>query len=322
LINILFVFLLYTQNIFTAPKEVEYFLNLKNTFNVQKTQKELFKLGFKKVFFMTSDKVELCGLFLDKSKKETVKGTIIYCGGFYPGLKEDMSSFYSLLIDKPYNILLFDARGHSESKGDVFSYTGIKNYTVNEYLDIIGAVEFINRYNTENNIRRDIILHGNCAGAFNAIKAVDNIIKNNDFEKSCIKGIIFDSGWFCLDEIAKPTIYAHFERHLKDGWFWWAAKPISYITYQIYNFLFLNHHKTLPNIYESIKNIKCPIFFVHCTDDNYVPIKPVQETAPKCNCTYYWWINHNSHGSYHIHNYDCYQEKLLEFLEVIYQNPV
>jgi len=315
--KILFLLLLFFQIIYTKPTNINYFLDAKKLYNIQETQQELFKIGFKKVCFKTQDNIQLCGLFLDKSKSENIKGTIIYVAGFYPGLKEGMASFYSLVIDQPYNILLFDARGHNESKGDFLSYQGLKNYGKNEYLDIIAAIQFIQNYNTQNKLNSYTIIHGICSGAYMTIKAMDYLQNINYSELKNIKAIIFDSGWFQFQDIAKTSIYAEIEKRLKKSWFWWATQPISFITYQMYSLLFAKNHNSLPDIYKSIQKINCPIFFVHCDNDPYVPIEPVQKFTEKCNCKYFWWIPHNSHANYHMHNYDCYKEKLLEFLNAI-----
>lgn len=317
MINILFFFLFLTQIIYPIPESAHYFLDAKKLYNIEQTHQELFKHGFKKVCYMTQDDIKLCGFFLDKSNKEKIKGTIIYVAGFYPGYKEGMASFYSLIVNQPYNVLLFDARGHHESKGDFFSYSGIKNYGKNEYLDIIASIQFVTEYNKKNNISDKIIIHGICSGAYNTIKAINYMQKNNYPEYPDIKGIIFDSGWFQIQDVAQNVIYAEVEKRFKKSWFWWAAKPVSYITHQVYNLFFANSHKELENICDAIQKINCPIFFVHCDKDPYVSIKPVQEFTEKCNCKYVWWIPYDSHASYHMHNYDAYQEKLLEFLNTI-----
>lgn len=319
MVHILFLFLFFSKTIYTLSESADYFLDAKKLYNIEQTQQELLKVGFKKVCYMTQDGIKLCGFFLDKSDKEKIKGTIIYAAGFYPGLKEGMASFYSLVIDQPYNILLFDARGHHESEGDFFSYSGIKNYGKDEYLDIIASIRFINEYNTQHKIAPNIIIHGICSGAYNAIIAVDYLRKQNAPEYEHIKGIIFDSGWFRMQDVIKTCIYSEVEKRLKKGWFWWATTPLSYITYQIYNLFFAKSHNELPDICKALTDITIPIFFVHCDKDPYVSIKPVQEFTEKCNCKHTWWIPHDSHANYHMQNYQKYQDKLLEFLKTIDQ---
>lgn len=315
MIYLLFFFLSLFQITKTIPDSAQYFLDTKKLYNIEQTQQELFKHGFKKISLTTHDNIKLSTLFLDKSKKEKVEGTILYCAGFYPGLKEGMCSFYSLIIDQPYNVLVFDARGHSESEGNFLTYQGLKNYGKHEYLDILAALDFINSYNKKNNLDTDIVIHGICSGAFHSIKAVNYLQKNAPEESKKIKGIIFDSGWFHLSDIVKSSIHAEISKKLSHGWFSWAVKPLSYITYQFYNLFFAKEHSKQEGIYESIQTITCPIFFVHCTKDPYISIDPVQKFTEQCNCKYFWWIPHDGHANYHMTNYESYKEKLLYFLD-------
>lgn len=317
MVNILFLFILFCKTTYTIPESAHYFLNAKKLYSIEQTQQKLFDLGFKKIYFTTQDNIKLCGLFLDKSKSEKIKGTIIYVAGFYPGLKEGMASFYSLVIDQPYNILLFDARGHNESEGDFLNYQGIKNYGRNEALDIVAAVQLVYNYNQNNNLNKNIIIHGICSGAFNSIKAIEQLSEKSCPECNSIQAIIFDSGWFRFQDVTKTTIYAEVEKRLKKGWFWWAAQPISFITYQIYNLFFAKDHNSQTDIYQSIQKINKPIFFVHCDKDPYVAIEPVKKFTEECNCKYTWWIPHDSHANYHMHNYQSYKDKLLEFLNMV-----
>lgn len=316
--NILFLFLLLSQIIYTNLCHLDYFLDAKKLYNIEQTQQKLYDLGFKKIYITTQDNVKLCAFFLDRSKQENIKATIIYVAGFYPGYKEGMASFYSLVIDQPYNVLLFDARGHNESEGDFLSYQGIKNYGKNEHLDIVAAIKFVEEYNQKNNITSNIIIHGICSGAYFTIKAIDYLSKHEYQDLKNIKAIIFDSGWFRFQDVTKTVIYAEIEKRFKKSWFKWAAQPISYITYQIYNLFFAKNHNEQSDIYEAIQKVHCPIFFIHCDKDPYVSIEPVKEFTQKCNCEYVWWIPHDSHANYHMHNYQNYQNKLLEFLNILH----
>ena len=97
-------------------------------------------------------------LFLDQSEKKDIKGTIIYCAGFYPGKKEGMTTFFAMLHDQPYNFLFFDARGHGESEGcfldpyqPITTSQNFAHYGKFEHLDIIAAIEYIGNYNKQKN---------------------------------------------------------------------------------------------------------------------------------------------------------------------------
>jgi len=293
------------------------FLNPEQLKDTKKTQQRLLSHGFKKIFFMTQDKLKLCGLFLDKHQSEKTKGTIIYCAGFYPGTKEGMSSFYTLIADQPYNVLLFDARGHQESEGTLLTYSNLKQYGSTEYQDIIAAITFVQKYNTEHNINTNIIIHGICSGAFNTAKALEHMTQHNDPNLRTIKGIIFDSGWLQLQDIVESTINAELDKRFKNSYFSWVAKPLSYILNNFYLLTLKHYHTQLPGIEKFIQTTTIPIWFVHCINDPYVPIQPVQKCTQQCRTPRCWWIEYNSHASYHMKHHQEYQAKLLDFLQQI-----
>lgn len=285
---------------------------LENNINVQKT---LEAKGFKKYFFQTSDNLKLCGLLQDVSKSKKIKATIIYCAGFYPGRKEGMASFFTLFENEPYNFLLFDARGHNESEGSLFSYQNLKNYGTCEYQDIVAAVNFLNNYNLKHNITQNIIIHGICSGAFHSVKALD-FLQNQDCNQSKnIKGIIFDSGWLEVTDIVEPTICAEIKKNLNGGWFSWLIKPLCYLTIKFYQLTLKGYHKNVTGICNNMKKVSCPILFVHCINDPYVPILPIQKFVETSACKHSWWIQHSSHANFHMHKPEEYKKKIMNFLD-------
>ncbi|MFA5998792.1 MAG: alpha/beta hydrolase [Candidatus Babeliales bacterium] len=282
-----------------------------------KVQEILTSHGFQKVCFTTQDNFKICGLFIDQSKKIKIKGTILYCAGFYPGTKEGMASFFALLADKPYNFLFFDARGHQESDGKLLSYQNIKQYGSSEYQDIVAAIDFLNTYNTSNNLTQSIVIHGICSGAFHCMKAVDHLAKTNCTNCYNIKGIIFDSGWLKLVDIVEPTICAEVKHRFKNTYFSWLIRPTCWITKQFYRFTLKSHHQTLDGIEQCMTNASCPIFFIHCLHDPYVPAMPVQKIADQIKHPYSWWIEHESHGTYHLKQQQEFKKRLEEFLNTV-----
>ncbi len=307
--------LYYSNNTFSNKLEASLFLNPANFKNIAETQKHLFSLGFKKVFFTTKDNIQLCGLLLDQSNTKVITHTIIYCAGFYPGTKEGMSSFYALVADQPYNVLLFDARGHNESQGSLWSYRNLQNYGLVEYQDVIAAIHFINDHNQQHNINPDIIIHGICSGAFHTIKAIDHMTQQSCPECKIIKGIIFDSGWLHISDIVQTTIQAEIQKHLNHSYFSWLTKPITYTVHTLYNILFKKHHDQQSRIDQVVQKMTIPIWFVHCKNDPYVPIAPIQKCIKSCDNKPCWWITHDSHANYHTTQHTEYQKNLLHFLQ-------
>ena len=285
--------------------------------NSAAAQQILLSHGFKKTCFTTQDNFKICGLFLDQSPTKNIKGTILYCAGFYPGTKEGMASFYALLADQPYNFLFFDARGHQESDGSLFSYSNLKQYGSSEYQDIVAAINYLYTYNKERHITDSIIIHGICSGAFHSIKALEHLQKTNCPHCGTVKGIIFDSGWLRLVDIVEPIIQAEAQNHFKNSYFSWLATPISFLITQFYRFALKHHHLKIDNIKQSLTSMTCPIFFIHCTNDPYVPITPIKTLAQQLNHPHSWWITHDSHATYHLKQQELYTQKIKEFLNLI-----
>lgn len=285
--------------------------------DITQVQSILTSRGFKKIYFTAEDNITLCGLFLDQSSTKKIKGTILYCAGFYPGSKEGMASFYSLIADEPYNFLFFDARYHNESGNNLFSYNNLKNYGRSEYKDIVAAINFLEEYNTTHHISPSIIIHGICAGAFHAVKAVDHLTINRNNAQDHIKAIIFDSGWFRLTDIVEPTIYSEIKNKLKKSYFSWLTKPINFIVQSFYRLALKHHYDKIDSVENSIQRIKCPIFFLHCAGDPYVSIQPVQLLVNRLKLPHSWWIDHDSHASYHMRHQKEYKEKIECFLSKI-----
>ncbi len=304
------IFLLFFHTIFSSQPD---FLDATFLQNSTKVQKSLLAQGFEKIYFTTSDGLKLCGLLKDQSATKKIKGTILYCAGFYPGTKEGMASFYTLFAHQPYNFFMFDARGHQESEGSLFSYQNLKNYGTTEFQDIVAAIKFLQNYNHEHDLPQNIIIHGICSGAFHAIKAYDYL---NQFDcKTCknIQGIIFDSGWFSMTDIVEPTLCAEIYKRLKNSWCSWITEPLCYVILQTYRLTLKHHHKNIEGIAHAIKNVSCPILFVHCINDPYVPIAPVQNLVNHLQCPNSWWIKHDAHANFHATAPVIYTEKIMQF---------
>lgn len=310
-----FQIILLTITNITASDPTNNFLDATFLQKSADVQKKLLEQGFQKVFFTTNDGLNLCGLLKDQSKNKKIQGTILYCAGFYPGTKEGMASFYTLFADQPYNFLLFDARGHQESQGSLFSYQSLKNYGNYEYQDIVAAIKYLNTYNHEQNISPNIIIHGICSGAFHTIKAFDFLHNHDCSQCANIKGIIFDSGWIQMSDIVEPTLCAEINKRLANGWFSWLITPLCYATLKLYQWTLKDYHKNISGIADLIHTITCPILFVHCINDPYVPVTPVQTLVKNLDCPNFWWITHDAHANFHTTAPEIYTKKIIDFLQ-------
>lgn len=283
------------------------------------TQKILSHFGFEKIYFTTSDNYKLCGLFLDQSKthKEQIKGTIIFTAGFYPGTKEGIASFYQMFANLPYNFFFFDARCHNESEGRLISYHYLKNYGQYEHRDISAAIKYLERYNQEKSINPNIFLLGLCSGAYHSVKSAYDLSQTNPQTYQRIKGIIFDSGWNSINEIAEPIIAAELHKRLKDSYLYILFKPLSWLLTGIYKLFFKTHHEQVNSINEIIQHIECPILFIHSQQDKHISIEPVKNIASYAKKPTCWWANSESHGTCHLKHQPEYIFQVQQFLDQV-----
>ncbi len=175
------------------------FLNTRYLNNHEQVQKDLKKEGFTDEYFPTKDNQLISALFYNP---DDAQKTVIFCGGWYPGRKEGMTTFYPMLKDQHCALLFFDARGairysnRGESIKKIKMLAETSNYGEHEYKDILAAIEFVHEKN-----KRPIYILGICAGAFHASHALMYLHTKNGKDKQSlidkynIQGFIFDSGW-------------------------------------------------------------------------------------------------------------------------------
>jgi pimeloyl-ACP methyl ester carboxylesterase len=277
--------------------------------------------GFKPVSFCATDNVKLEGLF---KKVENAKRTIIFCAGFFPGKKEGLATF-AKMVPENVNILFFDARGHGNSQGRF--WTNVHNYGVDEYKDVQGAVEFVRKSDETN----PITIFGTCAGAYHAAIAV----AQTDCKKAKIDGLIFDSGFPSMLKV--KTVPG---RHLKEKvwppllrkWLYkndtkeqvkqrYLCRFVSYVTNQIFKGLsailtkrYELREKTM-NLINRVKEISCPVLYIHSQDDDYSPIDAIKQLADQTTTKECWWIEKPSeHATHHLKHTAEYQAKLQAFI--------
>lgn len=275
--------------------------------------------GFQEVFFNSTDGKKLNGLL---RAREDSHYNIIFCAGFCPGRKEGLATFIRL-VPPHANILFFDARGHGKSNGRFL--TNLHNYGVDEYKDILGAIQFVRQQT-----HKPIIIHGICAGAFHAAQALASI----DTDEHEIKGLIFDSGLdSMLNAISIP------EKHLKEKTVpelvhilypndSKTAVRERYITRALASVVgifmkalaavlmpFLKMKEKQIDLAQKISRIQCPILYIHALNDSYSPISCAQALYNKTKNKDCWWITQSEHAVNHLKHKDEYRHVLNRFLE-------
>ena len=296
---------------------------LKNYTTVNKTLKEY---GFIDVSFKTADNLTLSGLFLSRPNATC---NVIVCAGFFPGKKEGMATFYSLLPDY-CNIFLFDARGRGSSEGPFLR--NVWRYGIHEHEDISGAISWINKKNT-----LPIIIGGTCCGVFNAAHALINLKNNNTLAQSRVKGLFFDSGWGSVMTMSQSSAIANIKKYISRtiAFFYGTKKKVEQRALYKLSFTLIHRcfkighfmcarplvmpYEKETNLFDKIDQISLPIFFIHSYDDTHADITnaiKLSQRAPNSQC---WWIEKSSHAKHYLIHKDLYKEKLSAFLESLIQ---
>ena len=283
--------------------------------NSPAVEKVLKAQGFFEVDFKTNDNLMINAIMLDQNKKLDVTATIISCPGFVPGRKEGMTTLYAMLEDQPYNFIFIDSRGHGKSQGELLTLNGIKQYGEAQYLDVVATVQFIANYNKEHTINPDIIIHGLCAGAFHTIKAVAYLKKHDPQTYQCIKGIIFDSGWPAIIDIAETVVSAEAASRCKEYSVPFLEKYATYMIVQFYRFFFKEQHSMQESITNAINEIDQPILFIHAENDLFVPIHHVYPLIATAKKPVTWFVQESSHVANHLKHKEKYTQQMQQFIQ-------
>jgi pimeloyl-ACP methyl ester carboxylesterase len=291
---------------------------LKNDAAVRSSLK---KQGFTEVTFNTPDNLILHGLFLSRPDATC---NVIICAGWLPGKKEGMATFYNLL-PTDCNILFFDARGRGNSDGSLL--WKLWEYGVHEYKDVLGAISYLN---DTNNL--PIVIIGICSGAFNAAHALIDLAKNNTTDSSRVKGLVFDSGWGSVTEIARTAPPAGIEKRLtnllknvytnknqiKQSY---VFKLCSYITHISYSTSYhmctkyiTKYYEHITTLFDKIHQITIPILFIHSHDDTYAIKSDALRLSQLASHRTCWWIKKSFHAKHHLIHKELYKQNLHNFI--------
>jgi len=284
---------------------------LRNSAAVEKVLKNE---GFFEVDLTTGDNININTIMLDQSTDKTVTATILSCPGFFPGRKEGMSTLYTMLKEHPYNFMFIDCRGHGKSTGEFLTLNGIKHYGESEFLDIVAAIEFISNYNKEHNIPNNIIIHGLCSGAFHSVKAITNIKKTNQETYKSIKGMILDSAWPAISDIAESSLRAEAITRCKHYKIPALQSIAEFLLIQTYRLLFKNTHSAQEPLTNIINEIDQPILFIHAQDDIFVPIDHIKPLINISQKPELWRVTESGHVHNHLKQKDSYKKRIEEFI--------
>jgi len=239
-------------------------------------------LDYEKVYFKTSDGLNLCGWLIVSPRKNVP--TIICCHG-YPFDKGNIMGLVKFLYPD-YNLFLFDFRAMGESEGK-FTTIGY-----NETKDVKAAINYLK-------IRgfRKFGALGFSLGAAALIMA----------DEKDIKAIISDSSFSNLNSVM-DLIFEHF------GPFKW---PLTNLI-KMWTKLFLKIDMSNVSPLKQIKDIKTPIFFIHGENDTEIPVSHSRflynEASALNSDTELWIVKDANHGDAYFLYPEQYSRKVKSFL--------
>ncbi len=283
------------------------------------------RYGFKQVQFKAEDGVELKGLLYTRPQAQR---TIAICAGFFPGIKEGMASFLHL-FPQDSNFLLFDARGHGESKGKFWSYLG--NYGLQEYKDVIGATTFLNNEVRSKTQAKKNYVFAYCMGGLHAAHAHIQLSKRKQLTEHS-DGFICDSAAQSLRDL-EPMFITHIlsqslPRALgyrpstinKTWWYYWLKLGIGipFVTAQevIVNLQIRANHAAIRTD-DKIASVSAPILFIHAEKDNYISSKGTRTLAANAKAKLWLLPEETDHFAHHLNEKwkDSYLQKIREFIQ-------
>jgi hypothetical protein len=283
--------------------------------------------GFKETEITTEDHLKISTLLLEQTTNP--EATILSVPGFVPGRRTGMATLYGMLKKKgSYNYMFIDTRGHGKSEGSplshniIKSFEGIKKYGESEYLDVAACIEKLAENNKQKGTTSPIIIHGICAGAHNSIKALIHLQETNSEAYAAVGGIIFDSGWSRIPDIAETVINAETHRMCKKiPIICHLEKIFALILIATYRTYFKESHEKQVSITNMMKKINIPTLFIHAKNDRHVPIKNTQamieQYTKPADWTFplRWDVEDGGHALNHLKQKDLYEDHLFNFIK-------
>jgi uncharacterized protein len=192
------------------------------------------------------DGLTLKGWFFPGSNSQVI---MFVHGGFQNRIDEnaDTVGLARALLDKGYNILLFDLRGRGESEGKGTAFINVDE-------DIGGAVDYLVGRGFS---PKDICILGFCSGA--SIAAV--YASHNDIGSLILDGAFIDGGTMLVRQAEAV--------HLP-GWLARVFVPAGMLMTRIFY-----GYERVDNI-DIIPEIKCPVFFIHEENDLFTTMEETE----------------------------------------------
>lgn len=207
----------------------------------------------REVYISSKDGIRLHGY-----EVESISYTkwVIFLHG-YSGAASNMVPYMDHFLNRGYNALSIDLRGHGKSAG---KYYGMG------FLDADDVSSWIGYLKDEKNCQ-DCNLFGVSLGGATAIIAAAQ-------ENSIINYVVTDSAPSDMRKMYLRIMEPIFHRTLSKQLF---------IFISFFSSLFAKYSISNASAEKYVSRIKCPVLFIHGSDDRFVPIEMCMALYDKCN---------------------------------------
>jgi pimeloyl-ACP methyl ester carboxylesterase len=247
-------------------------------------------LAYSDVSFPSRDnRITLKGWFLPGQGERVI---LVILGGFQNRIDDvvDTLGLAHDLVNKGYNVLLFDFRGRGESTGKGLSM-------LNNEQDIGGAVDYLKSqgFSTSN-----IDFIGFCSGAASSAIFISD---------ESVGAVVLDG---CFATVRNMVTAQATTRGVPKSLLDFFYPGVSFAVRIFYGYTPINPIDTIPNA-------TCPILFIHEQNDNLVSLKEMNELfkASKNPSNNLWEINVADHSEGYKSNPSSYINETDNFLQSI-----
>ncbi len=248
------------------------------------------------------------------------KATILVCHGFMCD-RFDVG-LLRRVFPKNYNIMTFDFRAHGENRAGQLCTFGR-----DESQDVIAAGRFLRNHPDLRN--KPLFVYGFSMGAVASIEAQS--------QANIFDAMILDCPFDSTENVIKRglsnmkiTVWGYDIAVPGRGYLeQYAFHPyvqsiVKAMLKTVANFdpqdIQISLHPCNP--VESVKNINVPCFFIHCKNDEKVPLEAVKEVFAGANGPKKLWItNGRRHFDSYFYNPEKYAKQVKSFLKFALQRP-
>ena len=211
------------------------------------------------VYMTNREGMKLHGYLLEC---ENATKTVIFSHGWHSDPLFDFSCIWEYYVSHKFNVLIIEHRGHRQSEGKYVCF-GVK-----ERFDIIDWANWVNdRFGKE----MKIFLSGISMGSATVMMAI-----GTEGLPTSVVGASCDCGYTSAADIFK---------HVLRAWFKLPPFPILNVA-RIISILVAKFDFEEFTSMDGLKNAKTPVYFIHGTEDGFVPLEHTYKNRARCASEY------------------------------------